>query len=197
MRAWRSRWTARGCRPTSTSCCSAASGELATLAERGASQEGAEATATLLDIEQGSRRTLEEMRAVVGVLRSADETDSVAPQPTLTHLEAMLLRAKGAEARLTVDGSPRALPAGVELSAYRIVEHLLDALDDAPDVNVTVGFGPDALDITVSGPAARRGVAATAIERARERAALHSGTLQAETRGGRAEAVAHLPIAMA
>ena len=60
-----------------------------------------------------------------------------------------------------------------------------------------MGFGPDALDITVSGPAARRGVAATAIERARERAALHSGTLQAETRGGRAEAIAHLPIAMA
>ena len=133
---------------------------------------------------------------MVGVLRSATGR-AVAPQPTLTHLEAMLLRAKGAEARLSVDGSPRALPAGVELSAYRIVEHLLDALDDAPDVNVTVGFGPDALDITVSGPAARRGVAATAIERARERAALHSGTLQAETRGGRAEAVAHLPIAMA
>ncbi len=169
-------------------------GELAKLAERGAGERGAAATATLVDIEQGSRRTLEEMRAVVGVLRSADETDPVGPQPTLTHLEAMLLRAKGAEARLTVAGSPRVLPAGVELSAYRIVEHLLDALDDAPDVDVRVGFGPDALDITVSGPAARRGVAATAIERARERAALHSGTLEAQTHGGRAEAVAHLPI---
>jgi hypothetical protein len=171
-------------------------GELARLAERGAGQQGAEASATLLDIEQGSRRTLEEMRAVVGVLRQAGESDPVSPQPTLTHLEAMLLRAKGAEARLTVAGSPRVLPAGVELSAYRIVEHLLDALDDAPDVSVTVGFGPDALDITVAGPAARRGVAATAIERARERAALHSGTLEAATRGGRAEAVAHLPIAV-
>jgi glucose-6-phosphate-specific signal transduction histidine kinase len=170
-------------------------GELAHLAERGAGEEGAAATATLQDIEHGSRRTLEEMRAVVGVLRSAGEEDPVAPQPTLTHLEAMLLRAKGAEARLTVDGSPRALPAGVELSAYRIVEHLLDALDDAPDVSVRVGFGADALNIAVSGPAARRGVAATAIERARERVALHSGTLEAETRGGRAEAVAHLPIA--
>jgi glucose-6-phosphate-specific signal transduction histidine kinase len=169
-------------------------GELAKLAERGAGEEGAAATATLLDIEQGSRRTLEEMRTVVGVLRSADETDAVSPQPTLTHLEAMLVRAKGTEARLTVDGSPRALPAGVELSAYRIVEHLLDALGDAPDVSVKVGFGPDALDITVSGSAARRGVAATAIERARERAALHSGTLEAATRGGRAEAVAHLPF---
>ena len=47
-------------------------GELAALAERGAGEEGERATATLLDIEQGSRRTLEEMRAVVGVLRSGE-----------------------------------------------------------------------------------------------------------------------------
>jgi hypothetical protein len=167
-------------------------GELARLAERGASQEGAEATATLLDIEQGSRRTLEEMRAVVGVLRSAEDTDSVAPQPTLTHLEAMLLRAKGAEARLTVDGSPRALPAGVELSAYRIVEQLLAALEDAPDVGVLVRFGEDSLELAVSGPARRR--ARASIERARERARLQQGTLQATVRGGRAEAEVSLPM---
>ena len=171
-------------------------GELAGLAERGAGQEGEQATATLLDIEERSRRTLEEMRAVVGVLRSGEgERDAVAPQPTLTHLEALVVRAKGAGARLSVVGSPRALPAGVELSAYRIVEHLLDALDDTPDVSVQVGFGSDALDIAVAGPAARRTIAATAIERARERVALHSGTLEAATRGGRAEAVAHLPLA--
>jgi hypothetical protein len=170
-------------------------GELATLADRGlAGEDGAAATATLLDIERGSRRTLEEMRAVVGVLRSDAQIDPVAPQPTLTHLEAMLVRAKGADARLTVEGNPRVLPAGVELSAYRVVEHLLDALEDAPDVTVVITFGDDALDIAVAGPAARRGQAAGAIERARERVALHAGTLDAATRGGRAEAVAHLPF---
>jgi hypothetical protein len=172
-------------------------GELAGLAERGAGQEGAAAAATLLDIEHASRRTLTEMRAVVGVLRNTDGPDPAAPQPTLVHLEALVLRAKGAQARLAVDGSPRVLPAGVELSAYRVVEHLLDALDDAPDVTVHIAFGADALDIAVAGPAARRAVAATAIERARERVALHSGTLEAATRGGRSEAVAHLPIATA
>ena len=172
-------------------------GELAALADRGIDEEGAAATATLVDIEHGSRRTLEEMRAIVGVLRSDAEGDPMAPQPTLTHLEAMILRAKGAEARLTVEGSPRVLPAGVELSAYRIVEHLLDAIGDAPDVAVRIGFRDDALDIAVAGPAARRGAAATAIERARERVALHSGTLEAATHGGRAEALAHLPIAPA
>jgi len=168
--------------------------ELATLADEGARTESADAaTAKLVDIEHRSRRTLDEMRAVVGGLRYAAPAE---PLPTLTHLEALILRTKGTGAKLAVEGNPRALPPGLELSAYRIVEHLLDALDDAPDVSVTVGFGPDALDITVAGPAARRGVAATAIERARERAALHSGTLEAATRGGRAEAVAHLPIAV-
>jgi signal transduction histidine kinase len=173
-------------------------GELAGLADRGLrGGDGRSATATLADIEHSSRRTLEEMRALVGELRSGEGGgEPVAPQPTLTYLEAMLLRAKGAEARLSVEGSPRALPAGVELSAYRIVEHLLDALGDAPDVTVRIGFGPDALDIAVAGPAARRGAAATAIEKARERVALHSGTLEAATRDGRAQATAHLPITL-
>ena len=74
---------------------------------------------------------------------------------------------RAGDARLTVEGNPRVLPAGVELSAYRIVEHLLDALEDAPGVEVRVRFGDDALELAVSGPARRRGQAA--IERARER----------------------------
>ena len=50
----------------------------------------ATATATLVEIESESRRTLEEMRAVVGVLRDDDADAPTAPQPTLTHLEALL-----------------------------------------------------------------------------------------------------------
>ena len=59
-----------------------------------------------------------------------------------------------ADARLTVDGNPRTLPAGLELSGYRIVEHLLQALADAPGaaVDVRLHFGPDALELHVSGP---------------------------------------------
>jgi signal transduction histidine kinase len=168
-------------------------GELAKQADAGAGDEPAVTARRLEEIEHASRSTLQEMRAVVGVLR--DQPDDIAePQPTLTHLEALLTRAKGADARLAVEGSPRALPAGVELSAYRIVEHLLDALDDAPDVEVRVCFHDQALEIAVSGPARRRGDAGAAIERARERAALHRGTLEARTRAGRSEAVAQLPV---
>ena len=156
--------------------------------ERARPSDAATATATLVDIEHASRRTLEEMRAVVGVLRDDSVDAPTAPQPTLTHLEALLIGAKGAGARLNVAGSPRALPATVELSAYRVVEHLLAALQDAPDVEVRVRFGDDALELAVSGPARRS--AKAAIKRARERARLHRGTVEATVHGGRAEVVA-------
>jgi signal transduction histidine kinase len=170
-------------------------GELTQLAEAGPAiaGDGAAATATLAQIEQSSRATLEEMREIVGVLR--DDEAPTSPAPTLTSLRALVLRDKGDGARLTVEGNPRVLPAGVELSAYRIVEHLLSALDDAPGVEVGVRFGEDALEIRVAGPAGRRGDVGVALGRARERAQLHRGTLDARTRGGRAEAVALLPVA--
>ncbi|HYF25090.1 MAG TPA: hypothetical protein VD931_05075 [Baekduia sp.] len=170
-------------------------GELARLADEGARpQDAATATATLVDIEHESRRTLEEMRAVVGVLRDQDHEAPSGPQPTLVHLEALLVQAKGGDARLTVEGSPRVLPAAVELSAYRVVEHLLAAIDDAPDVEVRVTFADDALELAVSGPARRR--AKAAIERARERARLQRGTLETRLHGGRADTVVSLPLAV-
>ncbi len=166
--------------------------ELAQLANDGsAPADAATATATLADIEHQSRRTLEEMRSVVGVLRAEDPAPT-SPQPTLLNLEALLVRAKGADARLVVEGSPRVLPAGLELSAYRIAEHLLGALEDAPDVDVRVRFADDAIELSVSGPA-KRGAKA-AFDQARERARLQHGTLRASTRGGHAEAVASLPV---
>ncbi len=169
-------------------------GQLASMADdavRPADPAGA--TATLLDIERESRRTLEEMRAVVGGLRQDEPDVPTAPQPTLTHLEALVVRAKGGSARLKVEGSPRMLPPAVELSAYRVVEHLLAALQDTPDVDVCVRFGDDALELVVSGPARRR--AKAAIARARERARLERGTVEARLQGGRADAVASLPVA--
>jgi len=168
--------------------------ELGRMADRGApAGDAATATSTLVEIERAGRRTLEDMRAIVGVLRADDTGAPTAPAPTLTHLEALVLRARGEHARLEVQGSPRALPAGVELSAYRVVEHLLDALQDAPDVEVRVRFGDDALELAVSGPSRRR-LDAAAVERARERLRLHRGTLDATLLEGRAVAVATLPL---
>ena len=171
-------------------------GELARMADAGSRPtDTAAATATLVDIERESRRTLEEMRSVVGVLRDDESEAPSRPQPTLTHLDALLVRDAGGDARLTVEGNPRVLPAAVELSAYRIVEHLLSALEATPEVEVRVRFGDEALEIAVSGPARRS--AKAAIERARERARLQRGTLDARLRGGHADATVSLPVAAA
>ncbi len=168
-------------------------GELARIADAGSrSSDAAAAQSGLIEIERGSRRTLEEMRSIVGVLRHDESGLSMAPQPALTQLDALLVRVKGADARLRIEGNPRVLPASLELSAYRIVEQLLSALDDGAEVDVRVRFGEDALEIAVAGPARRRGEAA--IARARERAQLHRGSLEATTSAGRAEAIVRLPM---
>jgi hypothetical protein len=87
------------------------------------------------------------------------------------------------------------LPAGLELSAYRVVEHLLAATGDARGVQVHVDFGTDALEVTVSGPT-RSGRRRTedALDRARERLALHHGRLESEIADGRTRAMAALPV---
>jgi signal transduction histidine kinase len=167
--------------------------ELTQLAEAGATDDQ-DAGRTFAQIETESRATLEQMRSVVGLLRDGDDAVTE-PQPTLAHLDALLLSAKGSEARLTVTGEPRVLPAGLELSAYRVVEHLLGATDDAPGVQVHVDFGARALEVTVSGPArGSRRRAEAALDRARERLALHHGSLESEIAGGRTRATAALPV---
>ena len=73
---------------------------------------------------------------IVGLLRGGEV--ALAPAPTVEHLDALLARHRSPLSRLTVSGEPRALPATVELSAYRIVEYLVGALTDQP-VQVACG----------------------------------------------------------
>ncbi len=144
-------------------------------------------------VENSGRATLSQMREVVGTLREEAPTE---PQPVLAQLGDLLERATSADARLSVAGSPRALPAGVELSGYRIVEHLLGALDDAPDarIDVRVRFGPDALELRVAGPAGQQADPARTFAVARERAALLGGSLRIDTSSGRCDALVRLPL---
>jgi signal transduction histidine kinase len=151
-----------------------------------------EAHELLLALEADSRRTLDDMREVVGALRGGEV--SLAPTPSVAQLDALLARL--GRTRLTVSGDPRVLPASVELSAYRIVEHLVTVLadgDDAP-VTVTARFGQDALEIQVSGQVTRGADLRGAVTRARERARLHAGSLDVKVARGQARLVAHLPV---
>ena len=70
-------------------------GAIGRLADAGSrAHDPAEATALFTAIERESRATLEEMREAVGVLRADTPLAPTAPQPTLTHLESLLARAR-------------------------------------------------------------------------------------------------------
>jgi signal transduction histidine kinase len=138
------------------------------------------------------RETLSQMRDVVGNLRASER----GPQPVLAELGALLDNATTADARLHVTGSPQSLPAGLELSAYRIVEHLLEVLQDAPEarIDVRVRFSPDALELDVAGPESKQANPVTAFATARERVALLGGTLNIESAAGHCTVLVRLPL---
>ena len=147
----------------------------------------------LASIERDGRAVLGHLREVLGGLH---EQAAGEPQPTLARLSGLLARATSADARLTVDGDPRTLPAGLELSGYRIVEHLLLALEDAPAAAVAVRlcFRPDLLELHVSGPPSPTADLRAVLAAARERASLHGGTVESRVADGICYATARLPL---
>jgi hypothetical protein len=141
-------------------------------------------------IEHDGRHVLSQMREMLGTLREPVPND---PQPTLARLPDLLVTAS---ARLFVDGDPQTLPAGLELSGYRIVEHLLTALDDGPEsaVDVRLRFSPDALELHVSGRQSVGADVRAVLAAATERAKLHGGSVQLRLEGRRCYAMAQLPL---
>jgi hypothetical protein len=95
-----------------------------------------------------------------------------------------------------VAGDPRLLPARVELSAYRIVEHLVHVLIDEPESPIEVGvrFEDDVVEIRVHGPVDRSADFKAAVARAKERAAFLGGSLDVKVSRGHAIAQAQLPV---
>jgi signal transduction histidine kinase len=98
---------------------------------------------------------LAEMRRVVGLLRETDDSPELSPLPRLDDLESLVekVRSAGVRCDLSVQGEPKPLPDGVELSAYRIVqESLTNAVrHGGPEVsaNVRITYGDDSLDVVV------------------------------------------------
>jgi signal transduction histidine kinase len=104
-------------------------------------------------IEHIGRGALTEMRRLVGMLRS-DSGDPLAPQPGLADLATLTTQVQeaGLAVDLRIDGDPRELPVGIELSAYRIVqEALTNALKHAGNAHaaVRVHYGPDFLELEI------------------------------------------------
>jgi signal transduction histidine kinase len=148
-----------------------------------------QARGALRSIEQAGRDAMAELRRVLGAVRPETSAEPAPPQPGLDRLDdlAAPLRAGGLQVVVRREGPLAALPAGIELSAYRIVqEALTNTLRHAraTRAEVTLRYGVDALDVDVRDD----GRAAPAVEGAngghglagmRERAALLGGTLEA------------------
>jgi signal transduction histidine kinase len=109
----------------------------------------------LTNVEQAGRTALAEMRGLLAAMRRDGEEAELSPQPGLDGLDSLLdeIGRAGLPVRLRVDGEPVALPRGIDLSAYRIVqEGLTNALKHAraSKADVTVRYRPDELQIEVS-----------------------------------------------
>ncbi|MEV3856823.1 sensor histidine kinase [Streptomyces sp. NPDC050095] len=75
------------------------------------------------------RQALAEMRRLLGVLRTGEheEGGEYVPQPDVEQIEDLVeqVRTAGLPVDFKVEGTPRPLPSGVELTAYRIVQEAL------------------------------------------------------------------------
>jgi signal transduction histidine kinase len=109
----------------------------------------------LLVVEQTGREALAEMRRMVGVLRRPEEAPALAPQPSLDHIDRLVAQAReaGLPVDLRIEGEPVQLPAGLDLTAYRLVqEGLTNTLKHARarQAQVFVSYGGSDLEVTVS-----------------------------------------------
>ncbi|MFI7288349.1 sensor histidine kinase [Streptomyces anulatus] len=99
-----------------------------------------QARQALETISSTGRQALAEMRRLLGVLRTGDapESGEYVPQPDVEQIEDLVaqVRQTGLAVDFKVEGTPRPLPSGVELTAYRVVQEAL--------TNTRKHGGPDA-----------------------------------------------------
>jgi signal transduction histidine kinase len=154
------------------------------------------ATGALEAIAATGRQALTDMRSLLGVLREGGG-DEYAPQPDVAAIPALVedVRASGLDVDLIIEGTPRAMPAGPQLAAYRIVqESLTNVLKHAGPAGrawVRLQWRPDALELSVLDDG--RGASAAMVDAdgkgqgvrgMHERAWLHGGRLEAAPRAG-------------
>jgi signal transduction histidine kinase len=95
----------------------------------------------LLAVESTGRQALGELRQLLGLLRTDAAPTGVEPQPGLASLDTLVEQARdsGLDVTVQVVGPVRALPPGLDLSAYRIVQEAL--------TNVRKHTGPAAVTV--------------------------------------------------
>ncbi len=171
-----------------------------------ARDDPAAAERALATIEASTRSALGEMRQLLGVLRAGGGAEPAAlrPAPGLGDLDPLVAEVarSGVDVELHVHGLRPEVPAGVDLSAYRVVqEALTNVIKHAGPARAVVDVRYTDAAVTVEVADDGRGAAAPAtagghgLVGMRERVAVHGGVLDAspaETGGFRV--VAHFPL---
>jgi signal transduction histidine kinase len=162
-------------------------------AERMLDRDPERARQPLQSIQERARESVLELRRLFGILRDGEERAELTPQPRLAQLGLLLeqVHAAGLDIDLHVEGVPRPLPPGVELSAYRIVQEALTNVlkhAQASRADVLLRYGDRALEleITDDGSGALANGGGHGLIGMRERATLYGGTLTAgrQSNGG-------------
>jgi signal transduction histidine kinase len=150
----------------------------------------AQSAAAMQAVSATGRQALGEMRGLLGVLRDGQGEDGLLPQPGLQEIDMLVgqVRAAGLPVAVAVEGEVRELPAGAQLTVFRVVqEALTNSLKHAgPDAQALVRLSYDGagVDVEVSdnGTAVRsvsQGAHGLGLNGMRERAAVYAGTVEA------------------
>ena len=149
-----------------------------------------QARQALRSIERSGREAMAELRRLLGAVRpDGDARLEPGPHPGLDRVEELAepLRAAGLGVDVRREGEPASLPAGVELSAYRIVQEALTNTlrhAGASRAEVTLRYRADEVELEVrddgngAGPG-DAGASGQGLTGMRERALLLGGTLEA------------------
>ena len=179
----------------------------AAAARRSLHTSPANAEQALTNIEETGRRTMNELRAILGVLRRADPPETgdttLSPQPTMADIGELVRLSDDLPVDLVVDGRLDDLPSSVALSGYRVVQEALTNIrrhaGPVHHVEVVVERRDESVVMTVTddgrGAAADDAGPGYGLLGMRERAAAIGGVVDAGARpGGGWRIVATLPI---
>jgi signal transduction histidine kinase len=155
-------------------------------------------------IEATGREALTEMRRLVGLLRESGAMPEFSPQPSMRTVDVLVgtVREAGLPVEIEIEGEPRELPPGVDLSAYRVIqEALTNALRYAGPAQawVTVRWKETGLELEIANDGRSEpgegGGGGHGLTGLRERVALVGGSVDSGPRPGGGFVVrAHLPI---
>lgn len=142
----------------------------------------------LLTVEETGREALTELRRLLGVLRREDEELALAPQPRLAYLRDLARRTStaGLPTRVIIEGdAPDFMPAGVDLTGYRLVQEALTealAVGHAGSAEVRVRYRGGTVEIDVDDDG--RSPAPRTLLGMRERVRVYGGEMEAGQRPG-------------